>query len=35
LPVEEYSTFEVGENLLKRDLETDEIEYLNFNFQKK
>lgn len=30
----EYSTFEVGENLLIRDLKNDEIEQLAFNFQK-
>lgn len=32
---DEYSTFEVGENLLVRDLKKDEIENLKFNFQKK
>lgn len=34
IPAEECSTFEVGENLYKRDLERDEIENLKFNFQK-
>lgn len=34
LPAEECSTFEVGEDLLIRDLEQDEIEPLQFNFQK-
>lgn len=34
MPAEECSTFEVGENLYKRDLERDEIEALKFNFQK-
>ena len=35
LSKDEYSTFEVGESLFKREVDTDEIEYLNFNFQKK
>lgn len=30
----EYSTFEVGESLIKTDQKTDEIEHLKFNFQK-
>lgn len=30
----ECSTFEVGENLYVKDPESDEIHYLNFNFQK-
>lgn len=34
LPEEECSTFEVGEDLLIRDLKNDEIEPLSFNFQK-
>lgn len=34
LPEEECSTFEVGEDLLIRDLKNDEIEPLTFNFQK-
>lgn len=34
LPANECSTFEVGEELLIRDLEKDEIEPLQFNFQK-
>jgi hypothetical protein len=34
VPAEECSTFEVGEDLYKRDLENDEITPLHFNFQK-
>ena len=34
LPADEYSTFEVGEDLYTRDLEKDEIEPLPFNFKK-
>ena len=34
LSADEYSTFEVGEDLYTRDLENDEIEPLPFNFQK-
>lgn len=34
LPANEYSTFEVGEDLYIRDLENDEITPLQFNFQK-
>ena len=34
LPEEECSTFEVGEDVLIRDLKNDEIEPLTFNFQK-
>lgn len=34
LSATEYSTFEVGEDLLVRDLENDEIDYLNFHFKK-
>jgi hypothetical protein len=34
LPATEYSTFEVGEDLLNRDLKNDEISPVHFNFQK-
>lgn len=34
LPANECSTFEVGEDLYKRDLKNDEIEPIYFNFQK-
>lgn len=34
LPADECSTFEVGEDLYKRDLKNDEIEPIYFNFQK-
>ena len=34
LSADEYSTFEVGDDLYTRDLEKDEIEPLPFNFQK-
>lgn len=34
LAADEYSTFEVGENLYKRDLERDEIENIQLNFHK-
>ena len=34
LSTDEYSTFEVGENLVVKDPEKDEIEYLKVNFKK-